>query len=343
MKALQKIDRGPGRLRLREVPEPTCGPGRLKIRIKAAGICGTDLHIARDKAPSRPPVTLGHEFAGEVEEVGVGVTRVRVGDKVTVLPSVSVTCGHCRYCRTGYYALCEERLTSGAGVDGGFARYCVVRDDQVFKLPHNVDFDVGALSEPLACSVQAVSELSHVEPGDLVLVSGPGPVGLMTMMLARAQGAKTVVAGVHQDESRLQAALALGADVAINVKKDDLVEAVNTLSRGYGADFAFECAGDAGSLQQCIGSLRKMGTCVMLGLHGRPMTIDPDVIVYKQLVIHGSISHNWTTWDRTMAILAEERVNLRPLITHRLPLADWQEGFRMVEERIGLKVILLPD
>ncbi len=319
MKALQKTERGPGHLRLREVREPACGPGQVKIKVVAAGICGTDLHIAHDEVPSRPPVTLGHEIAGVVAEVGQGVTRARIGDRVTVMPYMSMLCGHCRYCRAGYYALCSARLTTGHSVDGGFAPYCIVHDYQAIRLPDNVSLEVGALVEALACSVQAVSELAHVEPGDLVLVSGPGPVGLMTLQLAKAQGAKVVVAGLARDTHRLEVARTLGADVVVNVEEEDLYELLRRLNGGYGPDIAFECAGEPASLNQCIAAVRKLGTCVMLGLFGGAAQITPNEIVNKQLTIRGSISHTWATWDRTMAILAEGRVNLDPIISHRLP------------------------
>ena len=343
MKALQKTERGPGHLRLREVPEPPCGAGQVKVRVEAAGICGTDLHIARDVVSSRPPVTLGHEIAGVVEEVGSGVCRARVGDRVTVMPYMSVLCGHCRYCRAGYYALCGSRLVTGHSVDGGFARYCIVHDYQIIRLPDNVNIEIGALVEALACSVQAVSELAHVEPGDLVLISGPGPVGLMTLQLVKAQGAKAVVVGLARDKHRLAVAAEMGADVVVNAEEEDLYEAVRQLRDGNGVDFAFECAGEPSSFNQCLNAVRKLGTCVLLGLYGEKAAIDPSDIVNKQLTIHGSISHTWATWDRTMAILAENRVNLGPIISHRLPLSEWQEGFRLAEERQGLKIILQPD
>jgi L-iditol 2-dehydrogenase len=343
MKALQKTERGPGHLRMREVPEPACGPGQLKIRVLAAGICGTDLHIEKDEAYNRPPVTLGHEISGIVDEAGAGVTRARVGDKVTVSPYMSVLCGHCRYCRAGYYALCSERLAVGHSVDGGFATFAVVHDDQVYRLPDNLDVDLGALVEPLACSVQAVSELAHVEPGDLVLISGPGPVGLLTLQLVKAQGAKAVVAGLAHDAHRLAVAREMGADVVVDVEGADLLETARRLSRGDGVDFAFECAGEPSSLNQCLSAVRKMGTVIMLGLHANGAQISPNDIVSKQLTIRGSISHSWGTWDRTLAILREQRVNLAPIITHRLPLAEWQEGFRLAQERVGLKVILKPE
>lgn len=330
-------------MRLREIAEPTCGPGQLKIKVHYAGICGTDIHIVNADLPCRPPVTLGHEVSGIVAEVGSGVRRARVGDKVTVTPYVSVRCGQCRYCRSGYYALCESTLNVGHKVDGAFASYIISQDDQVFRLPGNVGLDVGALSEPLACSVQAVSELCHVEPGDTVLISGPGPVGLMTMQLAKAQGAKVVVAGLHQDAQRLAVAGEMGADITVDVENADLTAVTRGLSGGYGADFAFECAGSDASLRQCLAAVRKLGSVVILGLHGKPAQVNPDDIVYKQLTIRGSISHTWDTWDRTMAILAEGLVDLRPLISHRLPLSDWQEGIRVCEERLGLKVLLQPD
>lgn len=343
MKALQKTERGLGHLRLLEVAEPTCGPRQMKIRVEFAGICGTDVHLVHGALPARPPVTLGHEISGVVVEVGSGAKRARVGDRVTVMPYVSVLCGLCRYCRAGYYALCESNLTVGHNVDGGFARYFIAQDNQVFRLPDNVELDIGALSEPLACSVQAVSELSHVEPGDTVLVSGPGPVGLMTMQLVKAQGAKVIVAGLARDAQRLAVARQMGADAIVDVENDDLLARVRSMCGGYGADFAFECAGTGESLRQCLSAVRKLATVVLLGLHGRPVQVDPDAIVYKQLAIRGSISHTWDTWDRTMAILAGGLVDLSPLISHRLPLSEWQTGFRVFEERAGLKILLQPE
>ncbi|MHB1007153.1 MAG: zinc-dependent alcohol dehydrogenase [Chloroflexota bacterium] len=343
MKALQKTERGPGHLRMREVPEPACGPGQIKIKVAAAGICGTDLRIAHDEADNRPPITLGHEIAGVVEETGAGVTRARVGDKVTVSPYMGVVCGHCRYCRAGYYALCSSRLTLGISVDGGFARYCVVQDDQTYKLPDDMALEVGSLAEALACSVQAVSELSHVEPGDRVLIAGPGPVGLLTLQLVKMQGAKAIVSGLGRDRHRLETARQMGADIIVDVESQSLREVLRGLGDGGGADFAFECAGEESALNQCIDSVRKMGTVVVLGLYPGKAQISPSDLVTRQLTVRGSISHSWGTWDRTLAIMREHRVNLAPIITHRLPLSEWQEGFRLAEERVGLKVILQPE
>ncbi|MHB1132089.1 MAG: zinc-dependent alcohol dehydrogenase [Chloroflexota bacterium] len=343
MKALQKTERGPGHVHLREVAEPSCGPGQVKIRVAFAGICGTDILIARDEVPNRPPVTMGHEISGVVEEVGGGVRRARVGDRVTVLPHLSVRCGHCRYCRAGYYTMCNSSMTAGHNVDGGFAPYCIVQEEQVFRLPETVPLDLAALSEPLTCSVQAVSEFCHVEPGDTVLISGPGPVGLMTLQLVKAQGARAVVAGLARDEHRLVVAQQLGADMVVEVDGANLDAAVRGLSEGYGADFAFECAGAAASLRQCLSATRKLGTVVLLGHYPRTAEIDPNLILDKQLTVRGSLSHTWATWERTMWILASGLLDLRPLLTHRLPLSEWQEGFRVCEERLGLKVVLRPD
>ena len=281
MKALQKTERGAGHLRLRDVPEPACGPGQIKIRVAAAGICGTDLRIAHDETDHRPPITLGHEIAGIVEETGTGVTRARVGDKVTVSPYVSVVCGHCRYCRAGYYALCSARLSLGRSVDGGFARYCVVQDDQVYKLPDDMDLEVGSLAEALACSVQAVSELAHVEPGDRVLIAGPGPVGLLTLQLVKMQGAKAIVSGLARDGHRLETARQMGADIVVDVERQSLSEIVRGLGDGNGVDFAFECAGEGSALNQCLEAVRKMGTVVMLGLYPGQTQISPSDIVRR--------------------------------------------------------------
>ncbi len=175
---------------LREVPEPRPGPGQVKVEVRAAGVCGSDLHIYHDdiKINIVPPVVMGHEFAGVIVEAGPGVTTCRVGDRVTC-ETTAESCGACLQCRTGHYNMCETRKVLGYAVDGCFAPYCVVNERQVHRLPANVDFLAGALTEPLACCVHGLLEMTGLSPNDRVLIAGPGPIGLFSLQLAKAAGA----------------------------------------------------------------------------------------------------------------------------------------------------------
>jgi len=198
-------------IELKEVPEPPVGPGEVKIQVEAAGICGSDLHILHGdiQIPMRPPFVIGHEFAGVVVEVGEGVRRWETGARVTAENSRSV-CGHCRYCATGSYNLCPERLAVGYAFDGAFARYCVVPEERVHRLPENVDFVSGALSDPSACAYHAVQDLTGIDAGDVVLITGPGPMGLFCLQYVKANGGTVILTGLPRDRPRLELGKRLG-------------------------------------------------------------------------------------------------------------------------------------
>ena len=188
MQALVKYQRGDGFMEIRDVPEPSAGKGEIKIEVRATGICGSDLHIYHDDAlvPIQPPVITGHEFSGVISEIGEGVTGWNVGDRVVPETAYRV-CGKCEPCMTGFYNLCNQRQTIGFWANGAFTNYTVVPAHRVHSLPENIDFVAGALMEPLACVVHAALELTQIMAGDIVLVSGPGAIGLNAVQLAKAQ------------------------------------------------------------------------------------------------------------------------------------------------------------
>ncbi|HRL12825.1 MAG TPA: alcohol dehydrogenase catalytic domain-containing protein, partial [Aggregatilineales bacterium] len=185
MKAVMKVARGVGHVELRDIPEPEPQPGQVKIAVRAAGICGTDLHIYKDEFRSFPPVVLGHEVAGEVVAVGDGVASVVPGQRVTTETYFS-TCGVCAYCRTGHNNLCLNRRSIGSAVNGGFTNYVIVPAKNVHSLPESVDFRAGALTEPLACVVHGVLTTPTVSPGDVAVIAGPGAIGLLTLQVVKA-------------------------------------------------------------------------------------------------------------------------------------------------------------
>ncbi len=342
MKALVKTQAGKGFLEYKDVPEPSPGPGEVKIRVRACGICGTDIHIRHDTFPSFPPVVLGHEFSGEVAELGEGVTGLEVGQRV-VAEVVYKTCGHCRACRTGYYNLCLTRRGLGWAADGAFATYTVVEAANVHLFPENLSFEEAALSEPLAVCASAVCELTGVTAGDVVLVSGPGPIGLLTMQCALAEGGQVIITGTSADHDRLALAKSLGAHFCVNVEEENVMSLVHKLTDGLGADVVFECSGATPAFRTGINAVRKGGKYTQVGLFGHPFEVDLDEIVIKELEIHGVFSSNWRGWNRGLRAVAQGRIQLRPVISHVLALADWESAFDLAESRQGLKIVLIPD
>ena len=343
MKAVVKTHPEPGNVALIEVPEPSAGPGEVVIEVKNAGVCGTDLHIFKSEYVIKPPVTLGHELCGLVAEVGAGVSRCQVGDRVTVNPSAGQLCGKCRYCQLGAPFFCIDRAAVGSGMDGGFARYCCVREAIVLQLPENLDFEAGALVEPFACTLQAVVELTTIHPGDLAVVSGPGPIGIMCALLARSCGAKVVLLGLSQDADRLSRARHLGIDHTVDVEADNAAEFVASLTQDYGADVVFECSGAAPSAVLCLDLVRKMGQYTQVGIFGQPFELDLDQVVTKQVRLQGSMCHTWETWERALRLLHQDLIDLHPLITARLPLSRWEEAFERSIARTDVKVLLYPE
>jgi len=342
MKAVVKYAPGPGNIDVRDVTEPACGPGLVKVQVAFCGVCGTDLHVLHDTFRNYPPVILGHECAGTVSEVGAGVSGVSLGDPVTVLGATAVTCGRCPYCRSGYFIFCPQRRGMGHGVSGAFARYLVVRPDQLYRLPDGMSLEAGALSEPFAAVVQAVTEITQVRLGETAVVSGPGPIGLLCVKLLVAEGIQTIVAGTAADRDRLSAATRFGATHVVNVGERPLGDAVSELTGGVGADAAFECSGHPDSVRGCLTALRPLGRYTQVGICGRDIQFPMDQVFYKQLTVRGSITYTAATWSRMMNIFAQGRVRLDDMVSTTLPITDWQRAFSMVEDRSALKVLLYP-
>jgi L-iditol 2-dehydrogenase len=343
MKAVVKYAFGPGHVELRDVPEPQPGPGQVKVEVKAAGVCGSDLHIYHDQIaiPIIPPVIMGHEFSGVVVETGAAVTQVQAGDRVTC-ETTAWSCGHCLPCRLGHYNMCAQRKVVGYAVDGCFARYCVVNERQVHLLPDGVDFVTGALTEPLACCVHAVLELTGITPGDTVAIAGPGPIGLLCLQLVKAAGSYAIVCGTAQDRDRLELARHFGADVAIDVQATDLLQLLGELGAGQGVGIFLECSGAPAAARLGLAATRRSGQYTQVGLFPGPFELSFDLIAYKELRVTGSLGQRWTSWQRSLSLLGQGQVDTRSLVSHTLPLTDWREAFRLAEDRQGLKIVLDP-
>ncbi|OHD64532.1 MAG: hypothetical protein A2096_17660 [Spirochaetes bacterium GWF1_41_5] len=344
MKALVKKEKGEGHIELCDVPEPDPGPREVKIAVKAAGICGSDLHILHGDIgiPMRPPFVIGHEFSGVVSAVGAEVRVCRPGDRVTAENSRS-TCGHCILCRTGNYNLCPERLATGYAFDGAFAPYCVVPEERVHLLPDNVDFPTGALSDPSACAFHAVQELTGIAAGEIVLITGPGAMGLFSLQYVKANGGIAVVVGREQDRQRLDLAEKLGADFVINIDGKDIKAALQNKFGQSTVDTFLECSGKAPALQMGLELLRKQGKYTQIGIFGSPVKADLDLLVYKEIRACGSFSQKYSAWRAAIQLASLGKIQAAPLITHQLPLSAWQEGFRKFESGEAIKVVFIPE
>lgn len=343
MQGLVKFAPGPGNVELRTVPKPAPGPGQVLVEVKYAGICGSDIHIHDWDIQLRlqPPVVMGHEFSGTLVALGDGVCGLEVGQAV-VSETAFRTCGRCWPCNSGYDNVCADKELIGYVHDGCFTQYVVVPAQRIHPMPDGVDFLSAAMTEPLACVVHATLELTRISAGDLVVVAGPGPIGLLATQTARSAGARVIVSGAPGDESRLEMARQLGADMTVNVVEEDLEHVVRDQTAGEGADVYLECSGAPAAARSGFQVLRRLGQYTQLGLAGAPFEIDFALIAYKELQVRGSLGQKWTAWERALALLASGEVVTRPLISHVLPLTEWKHGFELFEARQGMKIVLTP-
>jgi L-iditol 2-dehydrogenase len=342
MRAVVKTAPGKGGLELLDWPEPSPGPDEVKIRIGGAGICGTDIHIVNGAWRCDPPVVLGHEWCGTVTEAGGRVKSFKPGDRV-VASNPARTCGACHYCLAGNPFMCPERVSAGYMIDGAFAEYLCIDHRRCHRLPDHVCFREAAMGEPLAVAVHAVIERTQVHNGDLVLVSGPGCIGLLTAHIAKLEGARVALAGLTRDAKRLGCGVQLGIDRVIDVEKESVLDVVREMSGGRGADLVYECSGSAASLANCWDAVRKQGTVASLGVYPGPIQTDFRNIMMKELTVIGSYGYVWTSWRRTVNLLAEGRLHLEPLISHELPLEEFRKGFADTQDGSAIKVILNPE
>ncbi len=344
MKGLVKFARGNGNMEVREIAEPQPGPGQVKIAVEATGICGSDLHIYHDDIdgiPINPPVVTGHEFCGIVTTVGEGVTAWKPGDRVTSETAFSF-CGQCLHCRAGRYNICNNRRTLGYWYNGAFAKYTVVPQERVHRLPDSIDFIAGALCEPLACVTHAALELTTIVAGDVVLVSGPGAVGLLAMQVAKAAGATVIVSGTKVDGPRLAVAKQLGADHVIDVTAASVFELVNAVTDGRGADVVLECSGSQPGANDGLVLTRKFGHYTQIGMFGKPIQIDFEKICYRELKVTGSLGSTWTSWNKAIQLMAGGQVNTKALVSDVMPITEWEKAFGKFESKEGLKIVLTP-
>ena len=320
-----------------DLPTPHAGPGELVLRNQVCGVCGTDVHIYHGEPGSadvNPPVVLGHEYSGEVVEVGEGVTGFAVGDHVTVDPNIY--CGHCAYCQNGKKQLCPSMEAIGVTRDGGFAQYSRIPASQAFKLEPTVPWEAAAMAEPLACCLHGI-DLAGIQVGDKVCVVGGGAIGLLMVQLAKLSGASQIVLS-EPNEKRRQVGLQLGANAALDPTRTDAQEAFAQVLDG-GANVVIECVGNVPAVKSAFQFAGKGATVLLFSVPKVDATFDlPLFDVYKkELTIKGSFV-NPDTHARAVALINSGKVDFGPIITHRFPLDQLPEAIAMQMSDASIKV-----
>ena len=330
MIGLAKLAPGPGNVGLAERPERAAGPGEALLEVRGAGVCGTDLHIEAAEYASAPPVTMGHEVSAVVVAVGEGVDAGWVGARV-VCETYFSTCGACEWCRDGRPNLCPERRSIGSFVDGGFAPRVIVPATSLHRIPDWLDEHAAVLLEPLACVCHCLLDPQKVALGDRVLVTGPGPVGLLAAQVARALGGSVLLVGLPTDEPRLDVARALGFETA-----DD--------GRAPAASFdvVVECSGSAGGAATCLEAARRRGRYVQIGVFGKPVTLPFDRVFEKELVVTSGFASTPSSWRRALELVESRRLELGPLVSEVAPLTAWERVFADLRAGRGVKVVFDP-
>ncbi len=343
MRALVKPSAAPG-LELTDRPEPSTGVADVKVRVLRTGICGTDLHIEAwdDWAAGAvdAPLIPGHEFCGEVVEVGAAVRDVRVGDQVS--GEGHVVCGTCRNCRAGRRHLCIRTSSIGVNRDGAFAEYVVLPESNVWVHPvpaggAPVDPDLGAIFDPFGNAVHTA--LSFPLVGEDVLITGAGPIGLMAAQVARHVCARFVVV-TDVSPYRLELARSMGVDLALDVSRERVADAQHRLGMVEGFDVALEMSGHPSALPEVLANLNHGGRVAMLGLPSTPIEIDWGRVVTHMITIKGIYGREmFETWY-AMSALLRSGLDISGVITHRFPAADWAEGFATARGGRCGKVVL---
>ena len=341
MKAIVKTQKGPGNVAYIDIPDPAKpGPGQLLVEVKMAGICGSDIHMWHDTFPNRPPVVMGHEYVGVVKELGEGVTGFQVGDVVSSEVPTEC-CGKCKYCRTGDIQHCISRRGMGSNRNGAFAKYTLADERVTHRMPEGVDIRLCALLEPISTCAHCM-EQTNIQGGEVVVIAGPGPIGLIMAQLAKAEGGYVIVTGTDVDEARLKLALEVGADKVINVQQEDGAAKIRELTGGYGCDVYIECSGNGRSVAMGIEALRPMGRYTQMGVLGREITVNWDRLANKEIRMTGVKCEKYSSWERAIAYVKAGAVDLERMATHEFGMDQWEEAFRLFESKAGLKILLRP-
>ena len=343
MQAVVKAKAAHG-IELREVPVPTPGPGEVLVRVTAASVCGTDLHIFNwdqwAQGRIHPPLIPGHEFAGAVAGVGRGVTTVKEGDLVSA--EMHVACGKCLQCRIGQAHICQHVRILGVDADGAFAGYAIIPETNIWKLSASIPHEYASLLDPLGNAVHTV--LAGPIAAQTVAVTGCGAIGLFSIAVAKACGAARVFA-IELNAHRRSVAAAMGADVTLDPAVDNVTKPVLEATGGTGVDVLLEMSGHPEAIRMGFSILRTGGRASLLGIPSRPFELDfARDIIFKGAIVQGINGRKmFETWFLMEALLATGKLNLEPVITHRLKLSEFPQAMELLRTGEAIKVVMRPE
>lgn len=346
---------GKNDVRVEKIEDPKVVKGSVKIKVKWCGICGSDLHEylggpifipvgqPHPLSDNTAPVVLGHEFSGEIVEIGEGVTKFNVGDRVAVEPIVA--CGKCAACKEGKYNLCSSLGFHGlCGSGGGFAEYTVFPEEFVHKIPDNMSYEQAALIEPMAVALHSI-RIANFKTGDTAIVLGAGPIGLATIECLKAAGAKLVIV-LQRKSVRQEYAKRAGADIVLDPNEVDIVEEVKKLTDGVGVDAAFETTGAKVGFETGLNSLKFEGTLVVTSIWEGDTSFNPNILVFSEKKIVGTLAYR-NEFPATIAQMSDGRIKAEGYITKKIALDDIvDEGFGALtgpEKKKHVKILVTPD
>lgn len=357
MKALAKFGKPNefGTYKFIDVPEPVCEDDDVIIEVKAAAICGADMkHYRVDNKSDEFGSVRGHEFAGQIVRTGKNVKDWKAGQRI-VSDNTGHVCGVCPACEAGDFLLCSEKVNLGLGygTSGGFTKYCKIPGEilkihkrAIWEIPEGVDYEEAAVLDPICNAYKAIAQRSKFLPGQNVVVFGTGPLGLFSVQIAKIMGALNIVmVGLEEDTKvRFGVAQELGATAVVNGSREDVVKRCREICGGPDSiSLVVDCAGATVAMQQAIEMVRNNGEIVRVGMGFAPLNFSINDISMKAVSIIGHMAYDAVTWRNAIALLAAGRIKVKPMITHRLGLSQWDEGFRLMAEKEAIKVILTYD
>jgi threonine dehydrogenase-like Zn-dependent dehydrogenase len=315
------------------------GDEELLVKVSACGICGTDVHIVEGTARSNPPVVLGHEFCGVVEQVGRAAPGFALGNMVAVDPNIF--CGRCYYCQRGLIHLCSGLRALGVDGDGGLAEYCIVPYKQVHPLPSDLPLEASAFVEPISCAIHGIDK-ANIQLGDIVVILGGGTIGLIMIQLVKLAGASKIIV-VEPLEQKRKIAERVGADILLNPDEVEVLSAVKDIAT-EGADVVIECVGKPLTTKLSVALARRGGTAEFFGVcpKGEMIPIEPNEVYFKDMTIVGSYVNPFT-FARAIALLANRKVSVEHFSIHRFNLDGIDEALRYQRDGLTIKSLVLPN
>lgn len=337
MDAIVKATAAPG-LELRQVPVPVPGPGEVLIKIHKTAICGSDVHIYKwnswAQAHVKPPQVIGHEYVGEIAELGAGASGLHIGQRVS--GEGHITCGHCRNCHSGNIQWCNNHIGVGVDRDGAFAEYVCIPARNVIIIDENIPEDIVSFFDAYGNATHTALMFGLV--GEDVMISGAGPIGIIAAGICKYAGARRVVI-TDMNDYRLDLARKMGVDAAVNVARDDLRQVMHDLHLIEGFDVGLEMSGSGAAFNQMLSVMRTGGKIAMLGLGNGAITIDMNAVISKGLTLQGISGRKMDNWHQ-MSYMVQGGLDLSPVITHRFHYTDFQKGFDAMISGNSGKVVL---